>query len=72
VTGLAPWDFESPFPGSLTSTFLAQVWKKRRPVIQPGFHAAWLNRMTQTFNECAQIMVPAYPPVYLYAYLHIY
>ena len=22
-TGLAPWDFEFPFPGSLTSTFLA-------------------------------------------------
>ena len=24
-TGLAPWEFESPFPGSLTSTFLHQV-----------------------------------------------
>ena len=24
-TGLAPWDFEFPFPGSLTSTFLDQV-----------------------------------------------
>ena len=23
-TGLAPWEFESPFPGSLTSTFLVQ------------------------------------------------
>ena len=23
-TGLAPWEFEFPFPGSLTSTFLAQ------------------------------------------------
>jgi hypothetical protein len=22
-TGLAPWEFESPFPGSLTSTSLA-------------------------------------------------
>ena len=22
-TGLAPWEFEQPFPGSLTSTFLA-------------------------------------------------
>ena len=22
-TGLAPWEFECPFPGSLTSTFLA-------------------------------------------------
>jgi len=24
-TGLAPWEFEFPFPGSLTSTFLAGV-----------------------------------------------
>jgi len=24
-TGLAPWEFEFPFPGSLTSTFLMQV-----------------------------------------------
>jgi len=24
-TGLAPWEFEFPFPGSLTSTFLGQV-----------------------------------------------
>ena len=26
-TGLAPWDFEFPFPGSLTSTFLARRLK---------------------------------------------
>ena len=24
-TGLAPWEFEFPFPGSLTSTFLATL-----------------------------------------------
>ena len=24
-TGLAPWEFEFPFPGSLTNTFLVQV-----------------------------------------------
>ena len=24
-TGLAPWEFEFPFPGSLTSTFLGAV-----------------------------------------------
>ena len=28
-TGLAPWEFESPFPGSLTSTFLVS----RRPLV---------------------------------------
>ena len=27
-TGLAPWVFEFPFPGSLTSTFLV-LWKRR-------------------------------------------
>ena len=25
-TGLAPWEFEFPFPGSLTSTFLVGRW----------------------------------------------
>ena len=25
-TGLAPWEFEFPFPGSLTSTFKPQAW----------------------------------------------
>ena len=29
-TGLAPWEFEFPFPGSLTSTFLA--WGKNMAV----------------------------------------
>jgi len=24
-TGLTPWEFELPFPGSLTSTFLVQI-----------------------------------------------
>ena len=24
-TGFAPWEFESPFPGSLTSTFLVRI-----------------------------------------------
>jgi len=27
-TGLAPWEFEFPFPGSLTSTFLNRSWKR--------------------------------------------
>ena len=29
-TGLAPWVFESPFPGSLTSTFLGRGERLRR------------------------------------------
>jgi len=27
LTGLAPWEFEFPFPGSLTSTFLVQWFR---------------------------------------------
>jgi len=30
-----------------------ETWKARRPVIQPGFHARWLERMMLTFNDCA-------------------
>ena len=29
-TGLAPWEFELPFPGSLTSTFLEHLWSYSR------------------------------------------
>ena len=32
-TGLAPWEFELPFPGSLTSTFFAVV----AACFMPGF-----------------------------------
>jgi len=28
-TGLAPWEFEFPFPGSLTSTFQTRRWSAR-------------------------------------------
>jgi len=37
-TGLAPWEFEYPFPGSLISTFLSAA-HKREPISQP-IHAA--------------------------------
>ena len=44
-TGLAPWEFEFPFPGSLTSTFLVGIYleesfrKLLEPVLpkEPGF-----------------------------------
>jgi len=32
-TGLAPWEFEFPFPGSLTSTFLAGRATIRTPEV---------------------------------------
>jgi len=28
-TGLAPWEFEFPFPGSLISTFLVAAWPRK-------------------------------------------
>ena len=43
-TGLAPWEFEFPFPGSLTSTFItAQAHLSTLP--QPG----WLTILKFTF-----------------------
>ena len=33
-TGLAPWEFESPFPGSITSTFI----ESETPLLTPSTH----------------------------------
>ena len=35
-TGLAPWEFEFPLPGSLTSTFLHQ--DLTQPAVEPIWH----------------------------------
>ena len=32
-TGLAPWEFDFPFPGSLTSTFLCRLKRSVRSLI---------------------------------------
>ena len=40
-TGLAPWEFESPFPGSLTSTFLEVCITYIHP--PPAHHAKQLR-----------------------------
>jgi len=42
-TGLAPWEFEFPFPGSLTSTFLV-VDCKVRPWYK--FITRWYKRFS--------------------------
>ena len=36
-TGLAPWDLEFPFPGSLTSTFLVSPWPAAPGYLDPYF-----------------------------------
>jgi len=41
-TGLAPWEFDFPFPGSLTSTFLdlpAMLWGSAFGFGDPAFEA---------------------------------
>jgi len=48
-TGLAPWEFEFPFPGSLTSTFLGKVRhtaaRRRRGGTQHAISAQSLGRI---------------------------
>jgi len=34
-TGLAPWEFEFPFPGSLTFTFLSELYPSARSAAKP-------------------------------------
>eukprot|EP00186_Timspurckia_oligopyrenoides_P001249 CAMPEP_0182450112 /NCGR_PEP_ID=MMETSP1172-20130603/39037_1 /TAXON_ID=708627 /ORGANISM="Timspurckia oligopyrenoides, Strain CCMP3278" /LENGTH=593 /DNA_ID=CAMNT_0024647615 /DNA_START=263 /DNA_END=2044 /DNA_ORIENTATION=+ len=41
--GLIPADFET--------------WKKRRRAIVPGFHKKWLERMTDLFGECSDVLM---------------
>ena len=49
LTGLAPWEFESPLPGSLKSTFLQAKLKE---------DAKWLARMRKTEMEDEDERVP--------------
>ena len=37
-TGLAQWEFEFPFPGSLTSTFLSRCDVIRAPLARAAIH----------------------------------
>ena len=46
VTGLAPWEFEFPFPGSLTSTFLGN-----RILIQ-GLFVGVEQRLIRALTKC--------------------
>ena len=48
-TGLAPWEFEFPFPGSLTATFL--VNGSNVPGIKWGLEErkAWLARQVKGY-----------------------
>ena len=63
-TGLAPWEFEFPFPGSLTSTFPVTLPCTSTPpqhttkagwVTRHGFYESSLRREARTFQveECA-------------------
>jgi len=49
-TGLAPWKFEFPFPGSLTSTFLFQVHMDDIPA-SPDLRPCRSSRVTHQFKN---------------------
>ena len=52
-TSLAPWEFEFPFPGSLTSTFLAPGAKLRRCPEPPArtYHTVEYDPFTSQLCE---------------------
>ena len=60
-----PFDFDKGLLAEILKPILGkglipadtETWKKRRPAIQPGFHKAWLDRMTLTFSECSDVML---------------
>lgn len=60
-----PFDFDKGLLAEILEPILGKglipadtaTWKQRRPAIQPGFHKAWLDRMTLTFSECSNIMM---------------
>jgi len=65
VLSKRPFDFDKGLLAEILKPILGKglipadlkTWQKRRPVIQPGFHKAWLDRMTLTFSECADVML---------------
>jgi len=65
VLSKRPFDFDKGLLAEILKPILGKglipadlkTWQKRRPAIQPGFHKAWLDRMTLTFSECADCML---------------
>ena len=51
-TGLAPWEFEFPCPGSLTSSFLARVDKSAGPDLSWGSSTSCLQMRSGT-DRCS-------------------
>ena len=51
-TGLAPWEFESPFPGSLTSTFLGKPYtqKPKRMVLLSSEYGTYKRQSRPDFG----------------------
>jgi len=46
-TGLAPWEFEFPFPGSLTSTFLVKPLTKCRFMVFTNPDDVWAEPLVR-------------------------
>jgi len=53
-TGLAPWEFEFPFPGILTSTFLCRYGFDNAFSAQPLYDDGYQVRTT-VLQECAAV-----------------
>ena len=50
-TGLAPWEFEFPFPGSLTSTFHLPPASRANPPFPPTFPSTACPDVTPQFEN---------------------
>ena len=59
-TGLAPWEFEIPFPGSLKSTFLVQADMLEELLYKEGFPATAIHGdRTQPEREQVALHLPS-------------
>jgi len=56
-TGLAPREFDFPFPGSLTSTFLSTQEEELEDAIRHGGH---FERVAEVDSRCRFLIVPLF------------
>jgi hypothetical protein len=59
-TGLAPWDFELPFPGSLTSTFLALHLPFKYQLLRRGASQQLTHQVCSWYRSGAVASSPWY------------
>ena len=69
-TGLAPWEFESPFPGSLTSIFQAGLDKEKEMITVAAIYDA-KNSVDSFMDLTCQVQIADFnlPSYKAYIYL---